>query len=65
MTNETIYECAGCGCSFDLSNEHETDILEKHNKGVYPCETFNIFCENFGSVADCRCGECLDLAEDS
>ena len=55
------FECAGCGCSFDLSNEHETEVLAKHNKGEYPCETFNWFCDNFGAVADCHCADCLEL----
>ncbi len=55
-----VFECGGCGCSFDLDNKKERQILKKHNEGVYPCETFNWFCNSFGSRPDCRCGECVE-----
>jgi hypothetical protein len=54
------FECAGCGSSFDLSNEHETEVLAKHNKGELRCETFTWFCDNYGSVANCDCSECSE-----
>ncbi len=61
---ERLFECGGCGCSFDLDNKHERKILKKHNKGIYPCETFDWFCDNYGAVKGCKCESCLENSDD-
>jgi hypothetical protein len=52
------FECGGCGSSFDLNNQHEVEVLQKHDNNELPCETFTWFCDNFGAVVDCGCSEC-------
>jgi hypothetical protein len=60
---ETLFECGGCGCSFDTTNNAEKEILAKHDSGEYPCEKFDWFCDNYGSVENCQCESCLENAE--
>jgi hypothetical protein len=53
-----IVKCGGCAGLFDLGNTHENELYENHN-----CETYDAFCDNYGTVKDCACESCQENKE--
>lgn len=55
FSKRTLIECIGCGVSFDLRNRAERKLYKKHD-----CETFDVFCDNYGTKPDCDCPSCRE-----